>query len=382
MSYNANLINPNMKKKLLFALMLFLSCTLYAQDFTHSTYIIGHTLKDIEKVKQIDYRQFQYIYLMAAPQWNKEDFTRPQEEIIKKLVTDHQYIKDKETEVIPFLIQQAHKNGTKVLLSFAGAGFYEKVSSTEQQHKFINMMISLIDKYNYDGIEIDWERDLAHPLHADFISNIRIKLDSLEKKRNDNKHLYLTTALHVWKRYDKMLASKLSSSVDWINIMSYDMGGGIWGKVPRHNTPLDRIEIELKKWEAFDRNKLCIGLANYGFIYKDVAPNTKIEDSLSKYGKYISYNKVFPLLQEGWTEEYDHTAKVSYYYSPNRSEFITIENPKTIQAKIQWITEEKYKGAFWWEFSYDAIYPTSKKEKIRHHLIDVVGKYIDKAKYK
>lgn len=187
-----------MKKVLFFALLSLVCCQSYAQDFTHSTYLTGRSLKSAEKVKQIDYRQFQYIYLMAAPQWNQEDFTCPQEEITRKLVTEHQYIKDRNVEIIPLLIQQAHENGTKVLLSFAGEGFNEKVSSIDRQNKFIHMMMQFIDKYNYDGIEIDWEKQLQLPLHADFLSNIRLKLDSLEKKRNDDRHLYLTTALHSW----------------------------------------------------------------------------------------------------------------------------------------------------------------------------------------
>lgn len=371
-----------MKKELLLTFMLFLSCTLCAQEFTHSTYLVGHSLKDAERVKQIDYRQFQYIYLMAAPGWSQEDFTRPQEEIIKKLVTNHQYIKDENIEVIPLLIQQAHKNGTKVLLSFAGNGFNEIVSFPEQQSKFIDMMILFIDKYDYDGIEIDWEKDLALPLHADFLSNIRLKLNALEKKHNDKKHLYLTTALHSWQVYDKDLANTLSANVDWINIMTYDMGGGIWGNVPKHNTPLDKIEKELKNWEVFDRNKLCIGLANYGFIYKGLTPGVKIEGKLRQHGKYFSYNSMLPLLQEGWLEEYDNQAKVSYYFSPDKSDFITMENPKTIQTKIQWITKEKYRGAFWWEFSYDAIDPTSKSGKTKHHLINVVSKYLEEKTHK
>lgn len=371
-----------MKKKLLFALVILYSCVLYAQDFIHTTYLVRGSLKSIEKVRQIDYRKFNYIYLMAAPRWSQEDFSKPQDEIIKNLVTEHQYIKDQDIEVIPLLIKEAHKSGTKVLLSFSGKeNFTKRVSPTEQQHKFIEMMIRFIDKYDYDGIEIDWEGELPLSLHTDFIYNIRLKLDSLGKER-DNKHLYLTTALHSRHIYDKKLANKLSSSVDWINIMTYDMGGGIWGKVPSHNTPLDRIKKALKLWEVFDRNKLCIGLANYGFIYKGIAPGVKIEGKLREYGKYFSYNDLLPLLQKGWTEEYDNEAKVSYYFSPDKSEFITMENPSTILTKIQWITEEKYKGVFWWEFNHDAIYPTSKTGKIKHHLIDVVNKYLDETVYK
>lgn len=370
-----------MRRSLLLTLLIVEFCVLNAQDFTHSTYLVGHSLKSLEKVRQIDYSKFQYIYLMAAPNWNETDFSSSQEDIIKELVTDYQYAKDGNIAIVPLLIEEAHKSGTKVLLSFAGKGFNERVSSIEQQRKFINMMIRFIDKYQYDGIEIDWEKELLLPLHTEFLTNIRLGLDSLRKERN-NKDLYLTTALHSWQVYSKEQANKLSACVDWINIMTYDMGGGIWGNVPAHNTPLNKIEKELRNWQYFDRNKLCIGLANYGFIYKNLKPEEEIKEKLNKYGAYISYNSMLPLLQKGWVEEYDSDAKVSYYYSSDKSEFITIENPKTILDKIQWATKEQYKGAFWWEFNNDAIAPTTKAGKIRHHLIDVVYQYLNDTLYK
>lgn len=145
-----------MKKKLLFTFVIFWSYMLCAQEFIHTTYMVGNSLKNVEQIRQIDYQKFQYIYLMAAPKWVQEDFTQPQKNIIQKLVTEHQYTKDQNIEMIPLLIEEAHKNGTKVLLSFPGKeDFTKKVSSIQQQSKLIDMMIQFIDKYNYDGIEID-----------------------------------------------------------------------------------------------------------------------------------------------------------------------------------------------------------------------------------
>lgn len=348
---------------------LLVSSIVLARDFTHSTYIVGKSIKNMKTVNQINYKQFDYIYLMAAPAWNTEDFSTEKKELLKKLVHDFEYPKENGKEIIPQLIKNAHKNGTKVLLSFAGDGFKKIVSSKEQQKKFIHMMVEFVEKYNYDGIEIDWEKNLSLPLHADFICNIRKGLDGVQ-----NKKMYLVTALHSWQKYDKPLANKLSDNIDWINIMTYDMGGGRWGKVPTHNTPLDKIEQELKYWKIFDENKLCIGLANYGFIYKGIKPGMKVVNgTLRKYGDYISYNEFLPLLQGGWTEQYDSKSKVSYYFSPDKNNFVSIENPKTLGYKIDWLDDKNYRGVFWWEFNCDLTAPKSKSGKISHKLIDVVS---------
>lgn len=181
-------------------------------------------------------------------------------------------------------------------------------------------MVAFIDKYDFDGIEVDWETAVTLPLHEVFVKDIREKLNVLESRKN--RKMYLTTALHSWQRYSKELAEKVSRSLDWINIMTYDMGGGIWGNVPTHNTPLDRIITDLKAWEMFDKSKLCIGLANYGFFYKGIKPGQKIEGKLDKYGRYIGYNEAMAVFSSDWKEVKDPQAKVSYLINEKQQEFV------------------------------------------------------------
>lgn len=225
----------------------------YARQPEHSTYLVAHDLKSLDYVRQIDYAQFDYIYLMAAPNWKEYDFSKSGEEIIRDLVTNHAFRKDQGVDVIRELTAQARACQTKVLLSFAGEGFRERVEDPALRAKFVDFMVAFIDKYDFDGIEVDWETAVTLPLHEVFVKDIREKLNVLESRKN--RKMYLTMALHSWQRYSKELAEKVSRSLDWINIMTYDMGGGIWGNVPTHNTPLDRISTDLKAWEMFDKSK-------------------------------------------------------------------------------------------------------------------------------
>ena len=41
----------------------------YARQPEHSTYLVAHDLKSLDYVRQIDYAQFDYIYLMAKNLW-------------------------------------------------------------------------------------------------------------------------------------------------------------------------------------------------------------------------------------------------------------------------------------------------------------------------
>ena len=125
----------------------------YARQPEHSTYLVAHDLKSLDYVRQIDYAQFDYIYLMAAPNWKEYDFSNSGEEIIRDLVTNHAFGKDQGVDVIRELIAQARACQTKVLLSFAGEGFRERVEDPALRAKFVDFMVAFIDKYDFDGIE-------------------------------------------------------------------------------------------------------------------------------------------------------------------------------------------------------------------------------------
>lgn len=341
-----------------------------AEGLMHSTYVIGGNVREISWVDRIDFSRFDNIFLMAAPDWKKYDFNKTRNEIVKSLVEDFCYPSDKGCEVIPYFIKKAQDNGTKVLISFAGEGFMERVKDGATRDKFTDFMVEFMKKYGFDGIEIDWESDLDLNLHSVLMGEIRKKLDvaedSLEKK------LYLTTALHSWQVYRKELADNLSASIDWINVMTYDMGGGIWGYEATHNTPLDKMQKELKNWQVFDKDKICIGLANYGFKYEGILSGEKVTEKLNKYGCYFSYNDFLPLLDKGWRAQYDEKSKVNYYFAPDGNGFITMENPETIKTKLVWASGENYAGVFWWEFSYDLVIPEDPTLPMKHHLIDLV----------
>lgn len=341
-----------------------------SRNLVHATYMIGGNVKEISFVDKVNFKQFDYIYLMAAPAWNKVDFSQSSSEIDRALVDSYRYPEDKGRAVIPYFIEKAHENNTKVLISFAGEGFMERVKDNVSRARFVDFMVKFMNKYRYDGIEVDWESDFDYNLHVTLMSELRTKLDSISEV--NGKRLYLTTALHSWRVYSKDLADRLSSYVDWVNIMTYDMGGGIWGHRATHNTPLDQMERELEGWKEFDGKKLCIGFANYGFKYNGIKPGEEVPEKLDKYGCYFSYNKLLPLLDEGWTEVYDDKSKVSYYFSPDRSSFVTMENEKTIRTKIEWMQNNDYLGIFWWEFTYDMVVPERNGDKIKHHLIDIV----------
>lgn len=347
-------------------------------EFIHATYSVGSRLKSKYNIDKSDFRDFQFVYFMAAPKWESKDFDLSQKEINKKYVTDHQYkISEKDGIALePYLINKVHNDGCKILVSFPGHEFVEIATNDNRRAKFANMMAEFVKKYNYDGVELDWEHTIDLQSLYLFMKDIRQQLNNAEKKMN--KKLYLTTALHSYHKYSKQLADEVSKQVGFINIMTYDMGGGIWGKKATHNTPLQEMKDILQNWNVFNPKKLCIGLATYGFYYKGIQPGEQTQESLKNYGRYMDYNELPPLLEKGWTEKYDPAQSVSYYFSPDQKEFVTMDNHRSLKSKMDWVFSEKFKGVFWWEFHTD--FHTSEDGKGSHALMDYVTELIKEEK--
>lgn len=277
--------------------------------------------------------------------------------------------------LVPSMIEKAHAAGARILLCFGGQQeFLPLLENPDRIAKFVGYMVRLVEKNGYDGIDMDWEITLDKELHARMMALLRKRFDELSERTG--RYYYLTTALSIDHEYDPALADRLAGAVDWINIMSYDMCDGVWGSTPSHNTSMERMRSKLEHWKVFDKRKLCLGLANYGFYYKGLKPGQKADGPLRDYGSYITYKEFLPRLANGWTEEYDPAAEVSYYFSPDRTEFVTIDNPSSIRSKIEWIKAGGYLGAFWWEFHHDYVAPGAENPQGSHYLIDIVTRYL------
>lgn len=339
--------------------------------FINATYTVANRMKGSEYVSSKNYEEFQFTYIFASPTWHVEDFDMTQEVINGKYVDNWEYKYQKGHQYVEDLIMNIHSNKqSKILCSFHGAEFIEIASSPERRGKFAKMMAQFVKKFNYDGIELDWEATIKLPEHLAFMKDIRNALTEL----NLEKPLYVATALHSDHRYTQAQATELSNYVDWINIMTYDMGGGYWGSIAAHNTPLDKMKEVLKHWSVFSPKKLCIGLASYGYAYRGIKPNQELPEGekLDKYGRDFSYTQLPALLADGWFEQWDSVAECPYYFSPDSSEFLTVDSERSINLKVDWILESGYKGLFWWEFHTDWIAPTVKGARGTHLLMDYV----------
>lgn len=368
--------------RILILLLLISSCTKKPEiknressGFVYATYSAGERLKTQEHIAPQNLQEFDLFYLVASPKWIGTDFDLEQLVINKKYIESNNYISHFNLDLVLKYIDNIHKVGGKVLCSFSGRQFIEIASIPERRIKFATMMAQFVKRFNYDGIELDWEHTVNVSLHLSFMKEIREALDKL----NANHPLFLTTALNPYHKYTKEQAESLSNCADWINLMFYDMGGGCWKeKSASHNAPLNEIKLLIKEWNHFPPQKICIGLPSYGFYYKNLQPETTTEGdkNLGDHGRYCNYTELPGLLAKGWYEKWDSLSQSSYFISPDNNEFVTLESYRSLDAKLDWIKKNNFRGVFWWEFHCDWVASSRNGKRGKHLIMDYVTQKI------
>ena len=200
----------------------------------HDTYIVGKRLISKQAIERTNYSNYDFMYLMTGPKWKKTDFDASASQIGKDMINPHHYPKgDSGESLVPYLIRKAGEAGTKVMYCVGiekfnpgkdKSTFYTVAEDGKKRSRFARTVVAYMKKYNMDGIDIDWEHDVDLNLHAALMAGIRQELDRLQKK--NGRRYYLTTAMHTSLPFTSETVKKLIAQVDWVNFMTYDMGGG------------------------------------------------------------------------------------------------------------------------------------------------------------
>ncbi|EEU35524.1 uncharacterized protein NECHADRAFT_106591 [Fusarium vanettenii 77-13-4] len=119
--------------------------------------------------------------------------------------------------------------------------FSDIAASTQAQDAFISSLIKMMNTYGFDGLDLDWEYPVAKDRNGrgeDF-KNFVTFMDRLRKQLNDKgmskKGISLTLPSSYWylQHFD---IKNLQRSIDWFNIMSYDIHGS-WDIDNEHTGP-------------------------------------------------------------------------------------------------------------------------------------------------
>lgn len=205
----------------------------------------------------------------------------------------------------------------QVLISVGGwtwsKNFSDVASTEESREKFAISCATFINRYGFDGIDLDWE----FPVKGGMDGNIHRPEDGenyillLKQIRNHllqlsaiNRRQYLLTIASPATpyNYDCLKLKELSEYLDWINIMNYDYAGP-WSSMTLHQAnlyaskplvdakPLTTTSVDqcVKDFivKGVPPAKIVIGIPFYGRGFANVEANP---NDFTYSGLYAKFN--------------------------------------------------------------------------------------------
>lgn len=238
----------------------------------------------------------------------------------------------------------------KVILSVGGwgaEGFSDAAYSQSSRNIFANSCLDIINLYNLDGIDLDWEYPVSGACdlikcRAQDKQNFTLLLQTIRNKIGNSK--ILSIAAGAGQLYvDNTEMDKIGKICDYINLMTYDFG---------HNTYNANL---CPTSSAYGSGLSCDQSVN--IIMNSGVPATKIILGIPFFGrsddKYLSYEDLVNnyINKNGWTRYWDNQAKAAYL--KNNSSFITYEDEESICYKTNYIKSRQLGGAMFWEYNQD-----------------------------
>lgn len=197
----------------------------------------------------------------------------------------------------------AHANKVKVLLSLGGGDIPKYLTGFLEDDKraaFIQKLIAVTDKYNFDGIDVNLEGDAVNKNYSKFVTQLAVPLKAKGK--------LITTAIATW--FGTNVNDSALNTYDFINVMSYDATGPWEPSKPGQHSPYDMAVNDINYWHntrGVPSSKLNLGVPFYGYgfgannttsdmFYADIVaqyPGAENKDSiLLNNGQTMYYNGI------------------------------------------------------------------------------------------
>ncbi|MBE6131584.1 MAG: hypothetical protein E7183_07660 [Erysipelotrichaceae bacterium] len=273
----------------------------------------------------------------------------------------------------------ARKQGVRVVLSIQGYGdesknFKDAASTPENRAIFIKNIVDVVDKYHFNGVDLDWEypgwfTPLKKDSDAENYTALCQELNTALKEKNPD---YLLTAAipggaEGFKRYNLAECSKY---LDYIHLMTYDLEAS--SKVYHHTALYANVgkgtatdaavkeSVEIFKLKGVPAEKIVVGIAFYGKYTTPVSSTNGGLGSDSKTGKYttLTYARIksnfLNRVGDTVTEYWDSICYAPYLYDSAYNYFITYENARSINEKAKYMRKNGLGGVMIWELGEDS----------------------------
>ena len=257
----------------------------------------------------------------------------------------------------------------KVLVSLGGWGGCETCSdifsSKKARIEFAISTADIIESFNADGIDLDWEYPgiSGYPGHSykledrENFTDLIIQLRKYMKKD----HILSFAAGASYRFFENSIEwDKVMPLVNNVNLMTYDFYGSGSTKTG-HHTALSSNEFQNRSAESsikalinlgVNPKKIFIGGAFYIKTFKNVE---NINNGLNQNADWNrSYNQLsFEDVRSNFNFYWDSLAKSPYAYDSINKIFATFDDHKSIKLKSQYALDKKLGGIMFWQLMND-----------------------------
>lgn len=267
----------------------------------------------------------------------------------------------------------------KILFSVGGwswsHNFSDAVLTESSRKKFAVTNAELVERYDLDGVDIDWEypgmKGEDNVFRAEDKENftlmfkvLREALDAVSQRTG--KTYQLTTAIPCFTRFIEMTdMDKAQQYLDYINLMAYDFY--VAGDTAGHHSnlfPAEDYDKDQSGHRAFQEytkagvpaRKLVLGIPFYGRSwYMKSTDNLGINrpvDSLARGGGY-TFVKDSLVTKPGFVRHWDTKAKAPFLFNETTRQLVTYDDEESVKLKCAYVKENGMGGVMFWQYASD-----------------------------
>jgi chitinase len=273
------------------------------------------------------------------------------------------------------------REDTTIIAKIGGGGgsenFGDAVADENARQQFAADVIDWLREYDLDGCELNWEYPLTGSDDDDEnLANLMELFDLLRDELDDAGDANETDYWLTWSIPPSMWRIRtynmgaMADRVDFAKLQGYNFAGE-WSSTTDHHSPLfsDRDDefheyapsvhyaVQTCIEEGFSPEQLNLGVPTFTADFSGVpdGDSNGLGQSFTNFDGGSYYEEIYEMLNNDseYEEYWDDTAQVPWLYSSSHEEFRTYDNPRSVERKCEYISNESLHGVQFWELMGD-----------------------------